>query len=477
MATAIRHHNKRAIAVQIIAFVACASSAYVSFHLLAKHLTGSFHSSILELGCSDSTEAGAANCGRVLESPYSYLPPKTDDLPEGRTPIPAAFVGLVYYTMLAVWFVGVGAPSRSRRYVLAIPYLIVGLGLAGSAYFMFIMFTKLEYRCSWCIVTHVLNVVIAACLVLMWPRASAEPPKPATVEERVSKGTRHVETYPSNRQVVATLAAMYLVWFGQGHMLQSAHWRGQAQSKEQNLADCMTVVNRLKADVDKMMSMWERQDKHDFKLGPDDPVRLPNPTGPALEVVVFSDLECPHCKKFAILLEERIQPLFDGHLKVAFKHFPLNEDCNQYIKKTIHLYACHAAMLAEGARLQMGSDGFWKTHDYLYENYKRLKDVTPEDVARHVGLDVRKLESDMSSKVSTKRIYDDTVLGRSVGVSSTPTIFVNGKLVEPISRRDLDFWNAMANLYWRTIRQPRPQKTLLPNVAATPDSQDQSAAP
>ena len=103
----------------IAAVLGCVAAAYVSSNLLEKHITGSSGVSWFEAGCSDDDEPGGADCAKVLASPYSYFPAKsTDPEPQNqhnhtrrvpdRTPhVPVAFLGLVYYSGLAVWFIGI----------------------------------------------------------------------------------------------------------------------------------------------------------------------------------------------------------------------------------------------------------------------------------------------------------------------------------------------------------------------------------
>ena len=111
-------------------------------------------------------------------------------------------------------------------------------------------------------------------------------------------------------------------------------------------------------------------------------------TQPTLDVVVFSDFECPSCKRFAAFLEEQAQPLFDGRIKTVFKHYPLDRTCNERVSQTVHQHACAAMSMAEAARLLGGNSAFWKAHDYLYKHLDTLAQgkVTPDAVAAELHL-------------------------------------------------------------------------------------------
>ncbi|MFQ5495679.1 MAG: vitamin K epoxide reductase family protein, partial [Phycisphaerae bacterium] len=138
--------------VSLAAVLLAAAAAVLCYHLLVKHVTGSSGAAWFDAGCRDAGEkGGGADCAAVLASPYSYWPPKRVDEAPNTPHIPVAFLGLVYYSVLGVWLIGVGRPSRARRWLHLVPMVTIGLGLAGSVYFTFIMFTMLEEWCPWCL--------------------------------------------------------------------------------------------------------------------------------------------------------------------------------------------------------------------------------------------------------------------------------------------------------------------------------------
>ena len=152
-------------------------AAGISFLLLQKHMTGKAGISLFEAGCEVGGDTGNVSCAKVLQSPYAVWPHVrgNEDAAAIRKKVPVAFLGLIYYLALAVWFVGVGLPDASRRWVLLLPGLLIAAGVASSVYFLFVMFAKLDQWCPWCLVTHVLNFGIAVCLVWMWRIVKRSP--------------------------------------------------------------------------------------------------------------------------------------------------------------------------------------------------------------------------------------------------------------------------------------------------------------
>ena len=99
----------------------------------------------------------------------------------------------------------------------------------------------------------------------------------------------------------------------------------------------------------------------------------------------------------------------------AYRHFPMTN---------VHPYAQHAAEAAEAA----GAQGrFWQMHDVLFENQDALED---EDLARYaveLGLDARRLMTEVLGGAHTRRVREDFRSGVRGGVNGTPTFFINGE--------------------------------------------------
>ena len=156
-----------------LAAVCALVASVVCYQLVLRHVTGLSGPAWFELGCSDKPGGAAAGCTEVLASPYSYFPPKHGkNGPAGLPHIPVAFIGLMYYSTLLAWLVGVGRPTYAKRGLHYAAFLLVALGLGGSAYFVWIMSRVISEWCPWCMFTHVLNLLIFICMVFMWPRRS-----------------------------------------------------------------------------------------------------------------------------------------------------------------------------------------------------------------------------------------------------------------------------------------------------------------
>lgn len=141
-----------------------------------------------------------------------------------------------------------------------------------------------------------------------------------------------------------------------------------------------------------------------------------------VEVVEYSDFECPFCARFAAVQMPtvRVQLIETGRVRWRFRDFPLPS--HQYSR-----YAAHAAQCA-------GEQGrFWEMHDQLFYHHgwaQTGRDPTGEfrEFARTIGLDVAQYEACMQSGRYAGRIEASRREGEQLGVRGTPTFFVAGRL-------------------------------------------------
>ena len=137
------------------------------------------------------------------------------------------------------------------------------------------------------------------------------------------------------------------------------------------------------------------------------------PSQAPVEIVVFSDFQCPYCSKVGELIENILEKN-PKTVKVAFKHFPLG----------FHQYAQNAATAAVAAQAQ---GKFWEFHDLLFQNNKELTDDKINGLAKQLGLNMKRFKADMASAATLERVTRDMEDGRRAGVQGTPTIFINGR--------------------------------------------------
>ena len=101
---------------------------------------------------------------------------------------------------------------------------------------------------------------------------------------------------------------------------------------------------------------------------------------------------------------------------MVFKNYPLQN----------HKFAMKAAIAALAAESQ---GKFWEFHDLLFKDYNRLNDEKVKEIAKKLGLDEQEFEKKTADPQIVRKIQQDYMDGINAGVSGTPTLFINGKLL------------------------------------------------
>ena len=145
--------------------------------------------------------------------------------------------------------------------------------------------------------------------------------------------------------------------------------------------------------------------------------------GASVMITAFSDFQCPYCAKEAKLLRSQLKDEYADKVRVYFRDFPLTQ---------MHPWALTAAIGGQCIQSQ-SPEAFWTYHDWIFENQKTF---TPENLVAKVvefmtdkGVDAAKLKSCIDSRDTLKVVEMSLDEGRAAGVTSTPTVFVNGRKV------------------------------------------------
>ena len=134
-----------------------------------------------------------------------------------------------------------------------------------------------------------------------------------------------------------------------------------------------------------------------------------------IQLVEFSDFECPYCKQLEPVLT-RLRDKYGDRLRLVWKDFPL----------PIHSQARGAA---EAARCAGDQGRFWEYHDLLFANQQSL---APDDLKRHAAtmkLDPGQFGACFERGRHRAEVAADLEEGTRQGIQATPTVFINGRAV------------------------------------------------
>jgi len=156
------------------------------------------------------------------------------------------------------------------------------------------------------------------------------------------------------------------------------------------------------------------------KLGGPSYTKVKGPKDAPIKITEFIDFQCPACAAGAVYIKQEMTRHPDL-IRLTLKHFPL----------PMHAHGMLSAGYAECA-VQQGK--FWQFHDLLItrqNNWKQLDDARPafQQIAKELDLDYETLRTCLEGKDVVKAIEKNRVEGQGLRIQSTPTYFVNGKMI------------------------------------------------
>jgi protein-disulfide isomerase len=157
--------------------------------------------------------------------------------------------------------------------------------------------------------------------------------------------------------------------------------------------------------------------------------QLGDPNAPVL-IEIYEDFQCPGCQAFTQSIEPQVVDAYvaTGQARLVYRHYP--------IIGPESLQAAHASMCAE----EQGR--FWDYHDLLFanqqgENQGAFADRRLVAFAEALGLDMEAFETCFDDQRYEDQINADYAAGREVGVTATPSVFVNGTAVAGATSRSI----------------------------------------
>lgn len=140
-----------------------------------------------------------------------------------------------------------------------------------------------------------------------------------------------------------------------------------------------------------------------------------------VEIVEFSDFQCPYCKQLQPVLKELLSK-FDGQVRLVWKDAPLPN----------HAFARGAA---EAARCASDQGRFWDYHDALFNGQSAL---TPADLQKHaaaLGMDTTAFAACLEKGTHRGAILAAANVASELGIHATPTLFINGRPLAGVASR------------------------------------------
>ena len=186
-------------------------------------------------------------------------------------------------------------------------------------------------------------------------------------------------------------AAGYFVW---------------GQDAAQDVAAAPAAASAAQAEANPVIaSRIEVDPAGDPSLGPADA---------PITIVEFSDFNCPHCQRWHREVSQELLSAYPDQIQFVYKDFPIVGGGR------VGFLSAQAAHCAE----EQGA--YWEYHNALFSGAYSLDSSGIDQIAVDLGLDLDPFKECMVEARYAEEVRDDFNYGVSLGVSSTPTFFING---------------------------------------------------
>jgi protein-disulfide isomerase len=222
------------------------------------------------------------------------------------------------------------------------------------------------------------------------------------------------------------------------------HYPGM--TKEQVLADIADGMRRQRIGVRRAQFIKELRAAAGVRVNLEPPRVAVKAEGPSrggadalVTIVEFSDFECPFCGH-AVQTLQQVEKSYGDKVRIVFRDYPL------FSHRT-------AKRAAEAAHCADEQGKFWEMHDQLFSKGGPLSDGDLYRFAAQAGTDRQKFDACLTSgkyKEAWKPSQDE---GNRVGVTSTPSFFINGRLI--VGAAGIDAFSKIIDEELATAAQPR----------------------
>jgi uncharacterized membrane protein/predicted DsbA family dithiol-disulfide isomerase len=359
----------------LLGLVASGASTYVHYNLLKNPAYTSF--------CDINA---TVSCGQAYLSRYGSI-----------AGVPVAIGGLAFFLLVLMLVWGSGGKSRIADSAPAYIFALSTVALAVVLYLAYASFFILKAVCPLCVATYVAVIGI----FVISGGASSLPM--SSLPKRASRDLRVLVTTP-----VALIIA--LLFLGGATSAVALFPREDVRSVRAQQATPITAEQRSEFE-----KWWEMQPR----------VQVPyTAEGAKVVVVKFNDYQCPPCKQTYDAYEPILAKYESRGVKYIMRHFPLNPQCNSAVKAMVHAAACDAAAAAVMAKSKGTYD---KLTAWFFANQEKLSPATVRDAAKSVG---GITDFDAEYEKAMQEVKTDASTGAVLGVTSTPTFFVNGRMLK-----------------------------------------------
>jgi len=420
------------------AIILLLANAALAGLLLMQHHGESAATAAVDQACGEGTLDAPSGCNAVAQSAYSKF-----------AGVPLAAYGLFFASAVATLLaLAAMADPEIGHGAAALAFLTVGLAFAIDIVLLGVLAFAIKAICWFCVATYAVNAAVLAVLLPVRRHLAA-------VRGLISDGAGRLVL---TSWVIASLALAGGVYAAESGLAAREGARaatmlgvpapasktapsvpavtapeGSDLRRAQEEAKAATErANKLQAildNPDQINLYYAQKAEQEYEAGPTytlklDGVPRKGPDTAPIKVTEFSDFMCPHCRNIAGAFDSYL-PQAGGRIMIFFKNYPLDTECNPNLKQQVHVGAC---LLARGGLCAQEQGKFWPYHNRVFaQEIKSAQRADLLKMAAEAGLDLKVLEACLDTSHTRERLAAEIAEAAAAKVTSTPTIFIDGK--------------------------------------------------
>lgn len=228
-------------------------------------------------------------------------------------------------------------------------------------------------------------------------------PEAALEAEPAARDKSKTMTFKRSHVYAALLPLVFVIGLSVGYLF----W---GRTTETNIAQAAEAAQQAQPQAAQAEAAPQEVRRYDVPED-DDPVWGSDDA--PVTIIEFSDYECPYCQKWHVQIWPQIQAAYPDQVRLVFRDFPLTQ---------LHANAVSAAAAANCANEQ---DAYWEFNELLFSG-QSLNKSTYAQFASDLNLEMEAFTECLESGRQNDEVMADYEYAANLGVSSTPTFFVNG---------------------------------------------------
>lgn len=367
---------------------------------------------LLGIGQATSLCGGwlASQCGEVIsQSEYATL-----------WGFPFATYGLFFYSFIL--FMALATNYLGGRYLPGGFFILVSLVIMSVVADVFLARIMMSHNtfCFLCASTYLINLALLILFILLYKELKTEVGFSWRQIAQVFASTKGRS--PSNKGIaVFFLMFVFLLFFA----VFSTSYILRLQT---------LPLRQARVGTNQRVAEFYQQKPESLAL-PGSSLVIGKGSG-KIQIITFTDFLCTYCYKI-FELEQDIYEKYGDNVSFVYYNYPLDQDCNPYVERSVYPGSCTAAKaFVSAASLQI----FQEYHHNFFSQYEKFHESYDADRALSLAsglVNITPFQQEMDSEATAQILRRDIELAAKLHIEGTPTLFINGRRIVGAPAREV----------------------------------------